>query len=60
MERVEPFQSIKVDHCTLFSVIRSFTLDIRCQTTFHKIRMRKGKLVRIIAQKCEKHIYEES
>ena len=60
MERVELLQRIKIDHCTLFSVLRSFTLDIMCQTTFHKVRMRKGEVVCKIAQKCEEYIYGES
>ena len=60
MERVEPLQNIKVDYCTLFTRLRSVTLDIRCQTTFHKVRMRKGEVVCKIAQKCEEYIYGES
>ena len=60
MERVEQFQSIKVDNCTPFSVLRSVTFDFRCLTTFHKVRMRIGEVVRKIAQKCEEHIYVES
>ena len=60
MERVEPLQSIKVDHYTQFSALRSVTLDFRFQTTFHKVRMGNGKVVPKIAQKCVEHIYEES
>ena len=56
MERVEQFQSIKVDHCTIFSVIRSVTFYFRCLTMFHKVRMRIGEVVRKIAQMCEKDI----
>ena len=60
MERVEPLQIIKVDHCTLVNILRSVTLDIRSQTTFHKVRMSKGEVMRKLAQKCHEHIYVES
>ena len=60
IERVEPLQSIKVEHCKLFSILRSVTLEIWCQTTFHKVRIGKVKVVRKIAQKCEEHNYEKS
>ena len=60
MERVEQFQSIKGDHCTLFSVLRSVTFNFRCLTMFHNLRMRKGEVVRKIAQKCEENIYGDS
>ena len=60
MERVEQFQSIKVDHCTLFSVLRSVTFDFMCHTTFHKVRMLIDEVMRKIAQKCEEHVYGES
>ena len=59
MERVEQFQSIKEDHCTLFSVLRSVTLNFRCLTTFHNLRILIGEVVRKITQKCEEHIYGE-
>ena len=60
MERVEQFQSIKGDHCTLFSVLRSVTFNFRCLKTFHNLRMRIGEVVRKITQKCDEHIYVES
>ena len=60
MEGVEQFQSIKVDRCTLFSVLRSVTLNFRCLTTFHNLGMLIGEVVRNIAQKCVEHIYGES
>ena len=60
MERVEQFRIIKVDHCTLLSVLRSVTFHFRCLTKFHNLRMRIGKVVRKITQKCEEHIYGES
>ena len=60
MERVEQFQSIKVVHCTLFSVLKSVTFDFRCHTMFHKIRLRMYEVVRKIAQKCEKRIHGET
>ena len=60
MERVEQLKSIKVEYCTIFSVLRNLTLDFRCHTTIHKIRMRITEVVRKIAQKCEEHIYTES
>ena len=60
MERVEQFQSIKVDHCTLFIALKSVTLDFGCHTTFYKVWMIIGEIVRKIAQKCEEHIYRES
>ena len=60
MERVEQFQSVKVDHCSLLSVLRSVTFDFRFLTMFHKVRMRIAEVVRKIAQKCEEHIYVES
>ena len=60
MERVEQFQSIKVDLCTLFSVLRSVTFDFMCHTTIHKVRMQIDEIVQKISQKCEEHIYGES
>ena len=60
MERVEQFQTIKVDNCSLFSVLRSVTLDLGFHTMFQKPRMRIDEVVRKIAQKCEDHIYGES
>ena len=60
MQRVEQFQSIKMVHCTLFSVLRSVTFDFMFHTTFHKVRILIDEVVRKIAQKCEVHIYEES
>ena len=60
MERVEQFQCIKMDHCTLFSVLRSVTFNFRCFTTFHEVKMRIGEIVRKIIQKCEEHICGES
>ena len=60
MERLEQFQSLKGDHCTLFSVLRSVTFIFWCHTTFHMVRMRIGEVERKIAQKCEEHIYRES
>ena len=60
MERVEQFQRIKDDHCTLLSVIKSVTFHFRCLTKFHNIRMRIDDVVHKIAQKCEEHIYGES
>ena len=60
MERVEQFQLIKVDHCTLFSILRFVTFNFTCLTTFHKVWMRIGEVVRKIAQKCEEHIYGRS
>ena len=60
MERFETLQSIKVDHCILFSILRSVTLDFTSQTKFHKVRMPKGEVMRIIAQKCDEQIYRES
>ena len=60
MERVEQFQIIKGDHCTLFSVQGSVTFDFRCLTTFHNLRLQKGEVVRKIAQMCEEQIYGES
>ena len=59
MERVDQFQSIELDNSTLFSVIRSVTFHFRSLTMFENLRMRIGEVVRIIAQKFEKHIYEE-
>ena len=44
MDRVEQLQTIKVDHCTLLSVLRSVTLHFRCPTKFHNLRMRMAKL----------------
>ena len=60
MVKVELFQSIKVDQCTLFSVLKSVTFNFRSNTTFHKVRMRIGKVVHKIEQECEEHIYGES
>ena len=60
MERVEQFQRIKEDNCTLFSVLRSVTFNFRCLKMFHNLRMRIGEVVRKIAQKSEEHIYGES
>ena len=60
MEKVEQLQSIKGDHCTLFSVLRSVTFNFRCLTTIHNLWMRIGEVVRKIAQECEDHIYGES
>ena len=60
MERVEQFQSIKVVHCTLSSVLRSVTFDFMLHTTFHKVRMLIDEVVCEIAQNCEVHIYGES
>ena len=60
MERVEQLQTIKVDHCTLFFVLRSLTHDYLCHTTFHEVWMRIGEVVRKIAQMYEEHIYGES
>ena len=60
MERVEHLQSIKVDHCTLFSVLRSVIFDFASNTMFHKVRMRIGDVMRKITQKCEENIYGES
>ena len=60
MGRVEQFQNIKVDHCTLLSALRSVTFHFRCLTKFHNLRMRIGEVVRKIAQKCEEHIYGET
>ena len=60
MERVDNFQTIKVDHCTLFNVLRSVTIDIKFHTTFPNVRIRIGEIVHKIAQKCDEHIYEES
>ena len=60
MERVEQFQCVKMDHCTLFSVLRSVTFDFGFHATFHKLMIIIEEVVRKIAQKCEKHIYEES
>ena len=60
MERVEQFESIKVDNCTLFNVLRSVTFDFMCHTTFHKVRLLIKEVVRKIAHLCEKHIYGES
>ena len=57
MERVEQFQSIEGDHCTLFSVLRMVTFNFRCLTTFHNLRILIGEVVRKIAQKCEENIY---
>ena len=59
MERVEQFQSIKGDHSTLFSFLKSLTFNFRCLTTFHNLTMLIGEVVRKIAQKCEEHIYGE-
>ena len=56
MEGVVQFQSIKVDHCTLFSVLGSVTFDFGFHTTFHKIRMRIGEVVHKIAQIYKKLI----
>ena len=57
MERVEPFQSVKVVDCALFSVLRSVTLDFRCHTMFHMERLQISEVVHKIAQNCEDHIY---
>ena len=57
MEGVEQFQSIKGDHCTPFSVLRSMAFDFRFHTTFDEVRMRIGEVVRKIAQKCQQVIY---
>ena len=60
MERVEQFQSIKLENCTLLSVLRCVTLNFRRHTMFHKIRMCIGEVVHKMARKCEEHIYGES
>ena len=60
MERVEQFQSIKVGHCTLSSVLRSVTFDFMLHKTSDKVRILIDEVVRKIAQKCEVHIYGES
>ena len=60
MERVEQFKSIKIGHCTLFSVLRSVTLDFRFQTTLHTVKMQINEVVQKITQKCHEHIYGES
>ena len=60
MERFEQLKIIKVDRYTLISVLRSVTLDFRCGSKFHKVRMSKGEVMRIIAQKCDEQIYRES
>ena len=60
MERVEQFRSIKGDHCTLFSVLRSVTFKFRCLTTFLNLWILIGEVVRKITQKCEVHISEKS
>ena len=52
MEGVEQFQSVKGDHCTLFSVLRSITFDFRFHTAFDEVRMRIGEVVHKVAQKC--------
>ena len=48
MERVEQLETIKVDHCTLFSVLRSATFDFGFHTTFHKLRILIEEVVRKI------------
>ena len=60
MERVEEFESIKVNRCTIFSVPRNVTFDFIIHTTFRKVRMRIGEVVHEIAQNCQKLIYGES
>ena len=60
MESVEQFQSIKVGHGTLLSVLRCVTLAFTRHTMFHKARMRIGEVVRKIAQNYEEHISGES
>ena len=60
MERVKPFQFIKVVDCALFSVLRSVTLDIRCHKMFHMERFLISEFVNKIAQNCEEQIYGES
>ena len=60
MKSFDQFQSIKVNHYNLFSVLRSVTFNFRCHTMFHKVSMRISDVVRKITQKCEEHIYRES
>ena len=60
MERVEQFQSIKVDNCSLFSVLRNVTFDFMCHRTFHKVWILIDEVLRKIAQKSEEHVYGES
>ena len=50
MERVEPFQSVKVVDCALFSVLISVKLDFRCHTMFHMLRLRISELVHKIVE----------
>ena len=60
MERVEQFESIKGDHCTLFSVLRSVTFDFGFHATVHNLMIIIEEVVTKIAHLCEKHIYGES
>ena len=60
MERVEQFQSLKVVHFTLSSVLRSVTFDSMLDTTFYMVMILIEEVVCKIAQKCEVHIYGEN
>ena len=53
MERVEKFQSIEVDHCNLFGVLRNVTFDLGFHIMFHKVTIRIHDVLGKIEQKCE-------
>ena len=45
MERVEEFESIKVNRCTVFSVLQRLTLDFMIDTMFRKVMTLIGEVV---------------
>ena len=52
MERVEEFESIKVNRCTVFSVLQILTLDFMIDTMFRMVMTLIGVVVHEIAQNC--------
>ena len=49
MERVEEFESIKVNHCTIFNVLRRLTRDFMTDTMFRRVMTLIGEVVHEIA-----------
>ena len=60
MEIVEEFESIKVNRCTVFSVLQRLIFDFMIDRMFRKVMTLVGEVVHKIAQNCENLIYGES
>ena len=57
MERVELFETNKVNHCTIFSVLRRLTFDFMIDTMFRRGMTLIVEVVYNIAHSCHKLIY---